>query len=85
MRDFMNVKGQYVLARTIGIQIPEEQSSEKLTLEDSMLLRGKTASPDQYEGIAHVVLKPSVDIELKPSEILVVPYLILPGHPSSLC
>jgi len=61
--------------RMLGIQIPEERSSEKLTLEDSMLLRGKTASPGQYEGIAHVVLKPSVDIELKPSEILVVPYL----------
>ncbi len=61
--------------RTLGIQIPEEQSSKKLTLEDSMLLRGKTASPGQYEGIAHVVLKPSVDIELKPGEILVVPYL----------
>jgi phosphoenolpyruvate synthase/pyruvate phosphate dikinase len=35
---------------------------------------GQPASPGSYEGIARVILDPSIDVELKPGEILVAPY-----------
>jgi phosphohistidine swiveling domain-containing protein len=37
-------------------------------------LAGQGSSPGQYEGIARVIMDPSVDAELHPGEILVAPY-----------
>ncbi|XOV87789.1 MAG: PEP/pyruvate-binding domain-containing protein [Pseudomonadota bacterium] len=37
-------------------------------------LGGQGASPGQYEGIARVILDPSVDAEIHPGEILIAPY-----------
>lgn len=37
-------------------------------------LNGQGASPGTYEGIARVIMDPSVDAELHPGEILVAPY-----------
>jgi len=37
-------------------------------------LGGQGASPGQYEGIARVIMDPSVDAEIHPGEILVAPY-----------
>lgn len=58
--------------KTIGIAIHEKPHDEET--EDGEALRGQSASPGEYEGTAHVILDPSVDIELKPGEILVAPY-----------
>jgi phosphohistidine swiveling domain-containing protein len=37
-------------------------------------LAGQGASPGRYEGIARVIMDPSVDANIKPGEILIAPY-----------
>ncbi len=60
--------------KTIGVIIKEKPQIVETVTDDASLLRGQTASPGNYEGIAHVIIDPSIDIELKPGEILVAPY-----------
>jgi pyruvate,water dikinase len=59
--------------KVIGMTLAEQQQD---ALEDGegTVLRGQAASPGSYEGIARVILNPSVDLELQPGEILVAPY-----------
>ncbi len=44
------------------------------TVVDGAALSGQCASPGCYEGIARVILDPSVDARLEPGEVLVAPY-----------
>jgi pyruvate,water dikinase len=37
-------------------------------------LQGQAASPGRYQGVARVILDPSVDVVLQPGEVLVAPY-----------
>lgn len=41
---------------------------------DGALLSGQCASPGRYEGLARVILDPSIDAHLEPGEVLVAPY-----------
>jgi pyruvate,water dikinase len=41
---------------------------------EGAVLRGQTASPGRCEGAARVILDPTVDVELRPGEVLVAPY-----------
>jgi pyruvate,water dikinase len=59
--------------RTIGIVAPSDAAAARHT-EDATVLRGETASPGHCEGVARVILDPSVDAALAPGEILVAPY-----------
>ena len=38
------------------------------------LFKGQPASPGIYEGTARVIMDPSIDVALKPGEVLVAPY-----------
>jgi len=58
--------------KTINIAVQAKPPAEET--EDREALQGQSASPGEYEGTAHVILDPSVDLELKPGEILVAPY-----------
>ncbi|MDY6851790.1 MAG: PEP/pyruvate-binding domain-containing protein, partial [Thermodesulfobacteriota bacterium] len=58
--------------KTIGVKPPEEPLDDEDG--DKEAFQGQSASPGKYKGVAHVILDPSVDIELKPGEILVAPY-----------
>ena len=58
--------------KVIGIKIKEKPLKEAEVDADS--IAGQGASPGEYEGHAHVILDPSIDIELRPGEILVAPY-----------
>jgi pyruvate,water dikinase len=60
--------------KTLGVKIIEEPGQEGPAAESSDALQGHSASPGSYEGKAHVILDPSIDIELKPGEILIAPY-----------
>ncbi|MFC1858902.1 PEP/pyruvate-binding domain-containing protein [Thermodesulfobacteriota bacterium] len=59
--------------KAIGIKLPEAVRPEKDS-EEGISFKGQPASPGNYEGKAHVILDPSIDVELKPGEILVAPY-----------
>ena len=37
-------------------------------------MHGQSASPGSYEGVAHVILDPLLNMELKPGEVLIAPY-----------
>jgi pyruvate,water dikinase len=43
-------------------------------ISNSDTFTGQPASPGLYEGTARVIMDPSIDVELKPGEILVAPY-----------
>jgi phosphohistidine swiveling domain-containing protein len=58
--------------RTIGIDLPEPAGPGPAS--DGRIIRGQGASPGRYEGVAHVILDPSLDLALKPGEVLVAPY-----------
>ena len=58
--------------KCIGVELPEKEQPDDI--EDSNAFRGQAASPGEYEGVAHVILDPSIDLELKPGEILIAPY-----------
>ena len=60
--------------KTIGVIIKKKPEAEETADDDTSTLLGQSASPGNYEGIAHVIMDPSIDIELKPGEILVAPY-----------
>ena len=60
--------------KTVGIDITAPPKIKIPAGEAENALRGQPASPGSYEGLAHVILDPSIDIELKPGEILVAPY-----------
>ncbi len=55
--------------RTIGIVIAHIDADQ-----ETDVLTGQAASPGVYEGIARVIMDPSVSTELHPGEILVAPY-----------
>jgi len=56
--------------RTIGI----ERSDPVAAAPALDRLEGQSASPGRYEGVARVILDPSVDLTLRPGEVLVAPY-----------
>jgi len=60
--------------KMVGIELREKRPVEEPATGEGPMLRGESASPGKYEGLAHVILNPSVDIELRPGEILVAPY-----------
>ena len=60
--------------RTVGVKLPAEPDPSPEAGDADHVLKGQPASPGSYEGIAHVILDPSIDIEIKPGEILVAPY-----------
>jgi phosphohistidine swiveling domain-containing protein len=60
--------------RTIGLTLPPRPTVAAADPGDAVVLRGQTASPGRCEGTARVILDPSVDVELRPGEILVAPY-----------
>ncbi|MEW6265396.1 MAG: PEP/pyruvate-binding domain-containing protein [Thermodesulfobacteriota bacterium] len=60
--------------RAIGLKIGPQAEASPAQPDDPRVLRGQAASPGRYEGTAHVILDPSLDLELKPGEILVAPY-----------
>jgi len=43
-------------------------------VEEGEAFRGQPASPGSYQGTAHIILDPSIDLELKPGEVLIAPY-----------
>jgi pyruvate,water dikinase len=59
--------------KTIGIELPEKYAPAAQH-EGAMQLQGQPASPGTYEGVARVILDPSIDVELAPGEVLVAPY-----------
>lgn len=58
--------------KCIGVKLPVKEPPEGV--EDGNTFRGQAASPGEYEGVANVILDPSIDLELKPGEILIAPY-----------
>jgi len=60
--------------KAIGFQMKGPRKTGQIAEKDSATLLGQSASPGTYEGIAHVIHDPSIDIELKPGEILIAPY-----------
>lgn len=60
--------------KAINVDLEEGSPDETPTAEDRAVLRGQSASPGCFQGLAHVILDPSLDIELSPGEILVAPY-----------
>lgn len=59
--------------KTIGIELkPKEVDDGDESGAD--ILEGQSASPGIHEGRAHVILNPSMDVELAPGEVLVAPY-----------
>ncbi|MBU2547095.1 MAG: hypothetical protein KKB20_01670 [Proteobacteria bacterium] len=60
--------------KAIGLCIPDRRPETDEADRDDATLKGQAASPGEYQGVAHVILDPSIDIELKPGEILVAPY-----------
>ena len=59
--------------KTIGVALPEKYAPATQH-EGAVQLQGQPASPGAYEGIARVILDPSIDVELAPGEVLVAPY-----------
>ena len=60
--------------KTFGVKIQKKPRDKALVVEDDNAFQGQPASPGNCEGLARVILDPSIDIELKPGEILVAPY-----------
>lgn len=58
--------------KTIGIEQPRQPASDTPPQGDTLM--GRPASAGTYEGVAHVILNPAMDIELSPGEILIAPY-----------
>ncbi len=52
----------------------DTQPAQQLAAYSAADIVGQGASPGSYEGIARVILDPSVNADLKPGEILVAPY-----------
>jgi pyruvate,water dikinase len=60
--------------QTLGIDLPKEMLSSEVFSEETIILHGQPVSPGDYEGLARVILDPSVDTELQPGEVLVAPH-----------
>jgi len=60
--------------KSIGVKITETTRTDAGDVEEGEAFRGQPASPGSYQGTAHIILDPSIDIELKPGEILIAPY-----------
>jgi phosphohistidine swiveling domain-containing protein len=60
--------------KTIGMELAAPAVPAEPRAADGTVLRGQTASPGRCEGVARVILDPTLDLELKPGEILVAPY-----------
>jgi len=60
--------------KTVGVAIKKRPQEEEATIDDASALHGQSASAGSYTGKAHVIMDPSIDIELKPGEILIAPY-----------
>jgi len=61
--------------KAINIDLKASLQSERVSdTSNSDTFTGQPASPGSYEGVARVILDPSIDVELKPGEILVAPY-----------
>jgi pyruvate,water dikinase len=60
--------------KSIGIEIKDTARADARHIEEGEVFRGQPASPGSYQGTAHIILDPSIDIELKPGEILIAPY-----------
>lgn len=58
---------------TVGIDDAREPEPERQS-SGGRVLRGQGASPGRYEGVARVILDPTIDARLEPGEILVAPY-----------
>ena len=52
----------------------ETTNAQRLVAYSARDIMGQGASPGSYEGIARVIVDPSVNADLKPGEILVAPY-----------
>ena len=60
--------------KTIGVRTTKPAPFRSTASESSNTLKGQSAAPGRYTGLAHVILDPSIDIELTPGEILIAPY-----------
>ncbi|MEE8398724.1 MAG: PEP-utilizing enzyme, partial [Desulfobacterales bacterium] len=59
--------------KTVGMGM-ESSPETPADMDTAVVFHGLPASPGSYEGVARVILDPSIDIELRPGEILVAPY-----------
>jgi len=59
--------------KSIGIELPRKYAPATQH-EGATTLQGQPASPGAFEGLARVILDPSIDVELAPGEVLVAPY-----------
>jgi len=60
--------------KSIGIKIKEASRFDAKDVEEGVAFRGQPASSGNYSGIARIILDPSIDIELRPGEVLIAPY-----------
>ena len=61
--------------KTINVKMKSPPPS--YSLPDALnhdIFTGQPASPGSYEGTARVIMDPSIDVELRPGEVLVAPY-----------
>lgn len=60
--------------KSIGIKLKEASRFDAKDVEEGVAFRGQPASSGSYSGIARIILDPSIDIELRPGEVLIAPY-----------
>ncbi len=60
--------------KSFGVKMPEADRTDARDIEERETFRGQPASPGSYQGTARIILDPSIDVELKPGEILIAPY-----------
>ena len=60
--------------KTVGMVMEASSPETPIEIDTDMVFHGQSASPGIYDGVARVILDPSIDIELTPGEILVAPY-----------
>jgi pyruvate,water dikinase len=60
--------------KSIGIKLKEASRFDAKDVEEGVTFRGQPASSGNYSGIARIILDPSIDIELRPGEVLIAPY-----------
>ena len=60
--------------KSIGVKMTETAQTDARDVEEGEAFMGQPASPGSYQGRARIILDPSIDVELKPGEILIAPY-----------
>ena len=61
--------------KTINVELKTPTPGDSLPdVSGSDVFAGQPASPGSYEGTARVIMDPSIDVELRPGEVLVAPY-----------